>query len=61
MRKTRKKRKRHLVISYPCIEIWLLYHKRADLTNLSIKTANDAKQALDKIEKGGYYYIRHRD
>lgn len=45
----------HLVISNPCIEIWLLYHKRADLSDLGIQTAKDAKQALDKIEKGGYY------
>ena len=49
----------HLVISNPCIEIWLLYHKRADLTDLGIQTAKDAKQALDKIEKGGYYYIKY--
>lgn len=49
----------HLVISNPCIEIWLLYHKRADLTGLGIQTAKDAKQALDKIEKGGYYYIKY--
>ncbi len=49
----------HLVISNPCIEIWLLYHKLADLTGLSIQTAKDAKQALDKIDKGGYYYIKY--
>ena len=48
----------HLVISNPCIEIWLLYHKRADLSDLRIQTAKDAKQALDRIEKGGYYYIK---
>ncbi len=49
----------HLVISNPCIEIWLLYHKRANLTDLGIQTAKDAKRALDKIEKGGYYYIKY--
>ena len=49
----------HLVISNPSIEIWLLYHKRTDLSGLGIQTANDAKQALDKIEKGGYYYIKY--
>ena len=49
----------HIVISNPCIEIWLLYHKRANLDDLNIKTAQDAKQALDKIEKGGYYYIKY--
>ena len=49
----------HLVISNPSIEIWLLYHKRADLSDLGIQTAKDAKQALDRIEKGGYYYIKY--
>ena len=49
----------HLVISNPCIEIWLLYHKRANLTGLGIQTAKDAKLALDRIEKGGYYYIKY--
>lgn len=54
-----QKQNRHLVISNPCIEIWLLYHKRPDLTGLGIHTANDAKPVLDKIEKGGYYYIKY--
>lgn len=49
----------HLVISNPCIEIWLLYHKRSDLSDLGIRTAKDAKQALGKIESGGYYYIKY--
>ena len=49
----------HLVISNPCIEIWLLYHKLDDLTNLNMATAQDAKRALDGIEKGGYYYIKY--
>ncbi len=43
----------------PSIEIWLLYHKLADLTGLNIFTAQDAKRALDSIEKGGYYYIKY--
>ena len=54
-----QKENRHLVISNPCIEIWLLYHKRPDLTGLGIHSAHDAKQALDGIEKGGYYYIKY--
>jgi len=49
----------HLIISNPSIEIWLLYHKIADLTGLNITTAQDAKRALDGIEKGGYYYIKY--
>lgn len=54
-----QKGNRYLVISNPSIEIWLLYHKIADLTGLNITTAQDAKQALDGIEKGGYYYIKY--
>lgn len=54
-----QKGNRHLVISNPSIEIWLLYHKLADLTSLNITTAQDAKRALDGIEKGGYYYIKY--
>ena len=48
----------HLVISNPCIEIWLLYHKMADLTGLGIAEAKDAKRALGEID-GGYYYIKY--
>ncbi len=48
----------HLVISNPCIEIWLLYHKLADLSELGIATAQDAKRALGEID-GGYYYIKY--
>ena len=54
-----QKDNRHLVISNPSIEIWLLYHKLADLKGLNITTAQDAKQSLDGIEKGGYYYIKY--
>lgn len=49
----------HLVISNPSIEIWLLYHKLEVHTGLGIRTARDAKQALDNIEKGDYYYIKY--
>lgn len=49
----------HLVISNPSVEIWLLYHKQIDLSELGIRTAKDARQALDRIEKGGYYYIKY--
>ena len=46
-----------MVISNPCIEIWLLYHKLADLSELGIETAKDAKQALDKV--GKYYWVKY--
>lgn len=47
----------HLVMSNPCIEIWLLYHTLADLSDLGIKTARDAKRVLD--EKAKYYYVKY--
>lgn len=55
----RQKENWHLVVSNPCIEIWLLYHKLEDLSKLGIHSAKDAKRALDQIEKGGYYYIKY--
>ncbi len=54
-----QKDNRHLVISNPCIEIWLLYHKLTDLSHLNIKTAHDAKRALHEMNEGGYYYIKY--
>lgn len=53
-----QKRNWHIVISNPCIEVWLLYHKMGDLTKLGIKEAKDAKRALSEID-GGYYYIKY--
>lgn len=47
----------HLVMSNPCIEIWLLYHKFADLTTMGITNAREAKQVLDK--KAKYYYFKY--
>lgn len=47
----------HLSISNPCIEIWLLYHTRVDLSGLGIKTSKDAKRALDRVAK--YYYMKY--
>ena len=47
----------HLVMSNPCIEIWLLYHKLKDLSGLGIESAKDAKQALDKV--GKYYWVKY--
>ena len=47
----------HLVISNPCIEVWLLYHTQTDLTGLGIITSNDAKRVLD--QKAKYYYFKY--
>lgn len=53
-----QQKNRNLVISNPCIEIWMLYHKMANLSELGITGAKDAKRVLGEID-GGYYYIRY--
>jgi len=52
-----QKGNRHLVLSNPCIEIWLLYHTQTDLKGLGIKSSKDAKRVLDKVAK--YYYFKY--
>lgn len=47
----------HLVISNPCIEIWLLYHAYADLSKFGIQTSKDAKKVLNRYAK--YYYLKY--
>ena len=47
----------NLVISNPCIEIWLLYHTLTDLKKLGIQTSKDAKRVLN--EKATYYYVKY--
>lgn len=47
----------HLVISNPCIEIWLLYHTYTDLSKFGIQTSKDAKKVLNIYAK--YYYLKY--
>lgn len=49
----------HLVMSNPCFEVWLLYHKLTSLDNIHCDTANQTKQALHTLEKGGYFYLNY--
>lgn len=53
----RGKANRHIIISNPCFEIWLLYHKKKSLEDLEIRTAQDAKKLLHEI--GQYYYVKY--
>ncbi len=42
----------HIVISNPCFEVWLYFHKKSELLeNISPKAL---KNAISKLEKGGY-------
>ena len=49
----------HITISNPCFEVWLLYHKLANLDSTGCSTPTQTKQSLHKLEKGGYYYLNY--
>ncbi|GAB6007510.1 RloB family protein [Dysgonomonas reticulitermitis] len=49
----------NVVVSNPCFEIWLLYHKRTDLNTYDCSSSNKAKQTLHTIEPGGYFYLEY--
>jgi len=49
----------HIVISNPCFEIWLLYHKLEDLDKFDCSTASKTKKALHELDKGGYFYLNY--
>lgn len=44
----------HVVISNPCFEIWLLYHKLKRLEDMDCTTAQKAKQKLRSLQNDGY-------
>lgn len=49
----------NIVVSNPCFEVWLLFHKRKDISELDCSSSEKTKQALHGIEKGGYFYLNY--
>lgn len=49
----------NIVISNPCFEIWLLFHKKSNLTDLNCSSAHKTKQVLHNLDKGGYFYLSY--
>lgn len=49
----------NLLISNPCFEIWLLYHKLQSLEKVDCSKSQKVKEALHELEKGGYYYLNY--
>lgn len=45
----------HIVLSNPCFEIWLYFHKKADLSKSSAKSSQEFKTEIATLEKGGYH------
>jgi len=48
----------HLVISNPCFEIWLYFHKKANIKDSRSRKCNDFKEEISRFEKGGYHPLK---
>jgi hypothetical protein len=48
----------HLVISNPCFEVWLYFHKKADINSSASISCNDFKKEISSFEKGGYHPLK---
>jgi hypothetical protein len=52
----------HIVLSNPCFEIWLYFHKKKTFENSTSSNCNDFKNEISTFEKGGYHplkFIQH--
>ena len=45
----------HIVISNPCFEVWLYFHKKADISISTSNTCSDFKYEISTLERGGYH------
>lgn len=45
----------HIVISNPCFEVWLYFHKRADIKSSTSETCNQYKREISNFVSGGYH------
>ncbi|WP_057936324.1 RloB family protein [Algoriphagus resistens] len=45
----------HIVLSNPCFEVWLYFHKKGNIKDSGSMSCNDFKNEISKLEKGGYH------
>jgi hypothetical protein len=45
----------HIVLSNPCFEVWLYFHKKADIKSSKSISCQDFKNEISQLEKGGYH------
>jgi hypothetical protein len=45
----------HIVISNPCFEVWLYFHKKANITDSKSSTCEQFKFEISTLEQGGYH------
>jgi hypothetical protein len=48
----------HLVISNPCFEVWLYFHKKDNKSSSKSVSCNEFKEEISRFEKGGYHPYR---
>jgi hypothetical protein len=44
----------HIVLSNPCFEVWLYFHKKSNIKISLSNSCNDFKNEISTFEKGGY-------
>jgi hypothetical protein len=48
----------NIVLSNPCFEVWLYFHKKTKIVNTGLKCAHDYKSEISTFDKGGYHPFR---
>ncbi len=48
----------HIVLSNPCFEVWLYFHKKATMATSTSNSCNDFKHEISTLEKGGYHPLK---
>ena len=45
----------HIVLSNPCFEVWLYFHRKTDITNSQSNSCNEFKHEIATFDKMGYH------
>jgi hypothetical protein len=48
----------NIVISHPCFEVWLYFHKKKEIDNSGLSSCNDFKRDLSTFFSGGYHPLK---
>jgi hypothetical protein len=49
----------HIALSNPCFEIWLYFHKKADISKSKSITSKDFKFEISTLDNGGYHPLKY--
>jgi len=48
----------HFVLSNPCFEVWLYFHKKANIIGSTSMSCRDFKEEISRLEGGGYHPLK---